>query len=368
MDTPKTFHKDRAINWYRCHVDKQVMAELMRTRDWPGFRQVGLQIGLFIATGALAYLAYLNITAANWYWSVPLLLLALFVHGTNGPFMGFIAVHELCHKTPFRSKFWNEFFLKLYSFISWSDYVWFRPSHIKHHQLTVHQDYDGEVVLPQNLTLKDWKFWLGLIAWNPLTTRDKLKTFFNRSRGRLDSDWYRHVLPESNEPLRREHRNWARFVLIGHALLAAAFILSGHWFLIVVFTIGTQYCSWLGFLTGMPQHIGLSPNVPDHRLCCRTFTCSRLTAFYYWNMQYHIEHHMFPAVPFYNLGKLRKVIEHDLPPAPHGLWATWKEILAIHKKQIADPAYCYVPPLPKSPAAGEHADDAVLEREAALAA
>jgi len=78
---------------------------------------------------------------------------------------------------------------------------------------------------------------------------------------------------------------------------------------------------------------------------------------------------MFPAVPFYKLPELRRIIEHDLPLAPHGLWATWKEILAIHRKQIADPEYCYVPPLtrPLIPTAGDRAQDIVLEREAALA-
>jgi fatty acid desaturase len=313
----------------------------------------------------LAYLAYRNINAANWFWSVPLLLLALFLHGTFSPFLGLVAVHELVHKTPFKTKFWNEFFLKLYSFISWSDYIWFRPSHVKHHQLTVHKDYDGEVVLPQKLTFKDWKFWLGLLAWNPQGTWNVLKVHYQRATGRIEGDWNQYVLPETNPRLRREHRHWARFVLIGHAVLAVAFILTGHWFLIVVFTLGTHSCGWLVFLCGSPQHFGLSPNVADFRLCCRTYTCSWLPAFLYWNMQYHVEHHMFPAVPFYNLPKLRKAIEHDLPPASHGLWATWKHMLEVHRKQIADPSYVFVPELPKS--TGERAEDAVLEREAALA-
>lgn len=366
METTSPFRTDGKINWYRCKVDKDVMAELMQRSDFHGFRQVLLQWGLFIATGTLAYLAYLNINSSNWYWSVPLLLVALFVHGTNGPFMGLVAVHELVHKTPFKTPFWNEFFMKLYSFISWSDYIWFRPSHIKHHQVTVHHDYDGEVVLPAKFTFKDWKFWLSLFAWNPLSTWNTWKVFFNRARGKLDSDWYRHVMPAENERLRREHRNWHRFVLIGHAVLAAIFIATGHWFLIVVFTIGTQYCGWLGFLCGSPQHFGMAPDVPDHRLCCRTYTCSWLPGFYYWNMQYHVEHHMFPAVPFHKLPRLRKLIEQDLPPAPHGLWATWKHMLEVHRKQMADPNYVYVPALPKSATAGERAEDVVLEREAAL--
>ena len=77
---------------------------------------------------------------------------------------------------------------------------------------------------------------------------------------------------------------------------------------------------------------------------------------------------MFPAVPFFNLPKLRAAIEHDLPPAPHGLWATWKEILQIHRKRLEDPDYTFVPELPL-PVKGENSDraaDDVLEREAAL--
>lgn len=258
----------------------------------------------------------------------------------------------------------NEVFLRIYSFISWSDYIWFRPSHVKHHQLTVHRDYDGEVVLPSDLNFKNWRFWLGILAWNPQGFWNTLKAYARRARGHIDGDWYQHILPESKPELRRRHCNWARTVLIGHAILAALFVVTGHWFLIVVFTMGTSYCGWLGFLCGTPQHYGLSSNVPDFRLCCRTYTCSFLPAFFYWNMQYHVEHHMYPAVPFYNLPKLRRAIEHNLPPAPHGLWATWKVMLEIHRRRLQDCTYAFVPEL--TPSEGTRAEDTVLEREASL--
>jgi len=72
---------------------------------------------------------------------------------------------------------------------------------------------------------------------------------------------------------------------------------------------------------------------------------------------------MSPAVPFYNLPKLRAAIEHDLPPATHGLWATWKELLQVVKKQKEDPNYCFIPKLPNNE--GERTDVATLEQEAA---
>jgi fatty acid desaturase len=361
------------INWYRCKVDKKVMSELMKTSDARGFRQVFLQMGLFCTTFTLAYLAFLQVNAANWMWSVPVLLLAVFVHGTFTSFMGKTAapVHELCHKTPFKTKWLNEFFLRLYSFIGWSDYIWFRPSHVKHHQATVHEDHDGEVVLPQRLDWQSVKFFATNLTCNPHYIYCTVCEWARSARGseadwKAKNEWTNKVLPESNAAVRREHRNWARFVLSGHIALAALFIATGHWFFIVLFTFGTFYAGWLNTLCWIPQHIGLSPNVPDFRLCCRTYTVGWLPAFLYWNMQYHVEHHMFPAVPFYNLPKLRKAIEHDLPPAPHGFWATWKEILPILQRQKEDPTYVYVPRIPQN--SGDRVGDNVLELEAAQAA
>jgi fatty acid desaturase len=53
------------------------------------------------------------------------------------------------------------------------------------------------------------------------------------------------------------------------------------------------------------------------------------------------------SLPFYNLPKLREAIKHDLPPAPNGLWVTWKELLAIHRRQQDDPDYYMEVALPE---------------------
>ena len=337
------------IAWYRSPIDKETLAELMRRNDLRGWTHTITHLGLFFVTGALAYLAFRNIDGGNWPWSVPLLVLALFAHGTIGPFMGLIAVHELQHRTVFQSRALNSFFEKVYAFISWSDYIWYQESHAIHHQATCHADYDGEVPLPIRFSLRRWRVWLGLLAWNPSATWEKLKLVWRHANGRIAGDWYNHVLPASNQALRRRHRHWARTLLIGHGLLALVFVLLGHPFLIVVYTFGTFYCGWLGLLCTRPQHYGLNSNIPDFRQNTRTFTCSWLPAFYYWNMQYHLEHHMYPAVPFYNLPRLRKAIEHDLPPAPHGLIATWRHILELRRKCIADPAYRFIPQVSRQP-------------------
>ena len=345
------FSDDFKIDWYRSIIEPALLADLMQRDDLRGWLQTLGHLGYFFGTGVLAYFAFLNIDPLNWYWSFPLLLLALFVHGTMGPFMGLIAVHELMHRTVFKSKQLNAFFERVYAFISWSDYLWYQGSHPPHHGATCHEAYDGEVPLAllARARIERKKNWIRLLVFNPTATWQKLKLVWRHARGHVHGRWYNHVLPEADPAVRRRHRNWARILLIGHGVLAAMFVVTGHWFLIVVFTFGTFYCGWLGFLCGFPQHYGLNPNVPDFRYNTRTFTCSWLPAFYYWNMQYHLEHHMFPAVPFYNLPKLRAAIVHDLPPATHGLIATWRELFEIRRRVRENPDYRFVPDVPLRP-------------------
>ena len=319
----------------------------MQRSDFRGWIQTVLHLGLFFATTALAYFFYLQIDNNNWYWSVPLLLVALFLHGTMGPFMGLKAIHELQHGTVFKTRWLNVLFEQVYAFISWSDNIWYRESHAIHHRATCHREFDGEVVLPIRFSLRRWRVWLGLLGRNPQATWHRLKVVWRHANGRVSGAWYEHVLPESNLKLRTRHRNWVRILLGGHGLMACLFLATGHWFLVVVFTFGTFYCGWLGFLCGLPQHYGLNSDIPDFRVNTRTFTCSWLPAFYYWNMQYHLEHHRYPAVPFFNLPKLRKAIEHDLPPAPHGMRETWQEMLTLRRKMMADPNFVYIPAIPK---------------------
>jgi fatty acid desaturase len=97
--------------------------------------------------------------------------------------------------------------------------------------------------------------------------------------------------------------------------------------------------------------MGLQDEVPDFRLCCRTIILNPFLRFVYWQMSFHTEHHMYAAVPCYNLGKLHEIIKHDLPHCPVGLVEAWTQIIAILKRQRVDPQYEYAPELPSpSPA------------------
>ena len=53
-------------------------------------------------------------------------------------------------------------------------------------------------------------------------------------------------------------------------------------------------------------------------------------------MEYHIEHHIFPKVPFYNLRKLHKVIKDQMPSPKIGFLDAYRDIIPTIFKQEKD--------------------------------
>jgi len=59
----------------------------------------------------------------------------------------------------------------------------------------------------------------------------------------------------------------------------------------------------------------------------------------YWNMNYHVEHHMFPLVPYHALPNLHAIIKDDCPEPYPSLLAAWREIFPTLLRQVKDPAF-----------------------------
>jgi fatty acid desaturase len=108
------------------------------------------------------------------------------------------------------------------------------------------------------------------------------------------------------------------------------------------------YGSWLILLYGLPQHAGLHEDVLDHRLNSRTIYLNPFLRFLYLNMNYHIEHHMFPVVPYYALRKLHEEMQHDCPAPNPNLWSAVKEVFHALSMQGKDPLYVVERPIPET--------------------
>jgi fatty acid desaturase len=101
---------------------------------------------------------------------------------------------------------------------------------------------------------------------------------------------------------------------------------------------------------GLTQHAGLAEDVLDHRLNCRTVYMNPVFRYLYWNMNYHVEHHMFPLVPYHALPALHEALKTDMPPAYRGLWEAYREIVPALLRQAKDPTHYVKRPLPANAA------------------
>ena len=98
----------------------------------------------------------------------------------------------------------------------------------------------------------------------------------------------------------------------------------------------------------MTQHAGLAENSKDHRKSTRTVNLNFFFSFLYSKMEYHIEHHIFPKIPFHNLKKLQKIIKHQMPTPKKGVIDAYKEIIPTIFKQAKDKNYFINVEVPKS--------------------
>lgn len=68
--------------------------------------------------------------------------------------------------------------------------------------------------------------------------------------------------------------------------------------------------------------------------------------FLYWNMNYHIEHHMFPMVPYHSLPDLHEELKPYCPPPYAGMLAAYQEIIPAILRQAKEPGWSVARPIP----------------------
>ena len=276
----------------------------------------------------------------------PFTVLAIYLHGTfYGFFGGGTGGHELSHRTVFRSRLLNEFFIRFLGFFTYLNFAQFRGNHTRHHLHTTQPDIDLEVMLPlpYNRWVWIWGFTLNIPGMKQIFPA-LLSHCFGRPGG--ISKQARINFPSKDPKDTNRMIRWAWTMLLGHLALAAIFIATGNWILIFLVTLAPFIGRWFFVLTHRPQHIGMQGEVFDWRRNTRTYLAGWFIRFIYWNMNFHIEHHMYAAVPYYHLPALHRAIKYDLPIPPAGLRATWRQIFTCLKKQRTDPMHYVKPEFP----------------------
>ena len=114
----------------------------------------------------------------------------------------------------------------------------------------------------------------------------------------------------------------------------------------LLITLAPFYGGGFQYLLNVAQHIGLTDRVNDYRLNTRTIQLNQVLAFLYWQMNYHIELHMYAAVPCYHLPELHKLVKDDTPVPCQGVIGTWLQVIPILRRQQRKPEYMFLPELP----------------------
>lgn len=313
--------------WWEPRIDRTALKGLMKRSDGPGLYFLAVWAGLLVVTGLTIHFG------RGTGWVVPAVI-------AYGVVLGFAYApsHECAHGTAFRTRWLNEAVLWISSFIWGESPTHRRFAHSHHHTYTWHWKVDAQMGYCNPVSLRTYLGdVIGLVEFLP-----RLKLTLRHARGRI-LERERVYLPESQVPtLVRE----ARILLAGYLALLAWAAIGQTWVPLLYFFIPRFAGAFGVFLFITSQHMAMNQNVYDHRQNSRSMTNAWLSRVLYWNMNYHIEHHLYPSVPFHALPALNAAIRDQLPEPSPSLLAAHLEILRTIAAQRRDPTAFASHPLP----------------------
>jgi Na+-transporting NADH:ubiquinone oxidoreductase subunit F len=324
--------------WYASPVPRARMRELLERRDQPAIRDTVLWFVLLFLFGLGGCLLW-----GTW-WAV----LFFGVYGVLYASVSDSRWHESSHGTAFKTDWMNNALYEIASFMVRRESIPWRWSHTRHHSDTIIVGRDPEIAVPRPANLRA----ICLLFFNLAVAVKYVRTVGLHCTGRITPDEQTYI-PETEYS---KVFTRARIYVLIYVGVIGLSILTRSFLPLMLFILPNFYGTWLTVIYGLTQHAGLAENVLDHRLNCRTVYMDWLHRYLYWNMGYHVEHHMFPLVPYHALPKLHELIKADCPPAYNGLIEAYREIIPALRRQAQDPYYYVQRQLPAPTARATETD------------
>ncbi len=326
-----TLAVDRGLadaQWYTSPIPKEKMRELLERRDGPAVRDTLIWFGLLLAFGLTGLLLWGSAWAI-----IPLALYGVIYASTSDS-----RWHEAGHGTAFKTDWLNNALYEIASFMVSRESVLWRWSHARHHSDTIIVGRDREIGAQRPISLP------GVVL--KLVNLPYLFKFYasvlRHAAGRITPEERTYIPASEFGKL-----FWrARIYLLIYLAVIGLAVATRSILPLLFIGLPNLYGAWLQTIYGLQQHAGLAEDVLDHRLNTRTVYLNPVNRFLYWNMGYHVEHHMFPMVPYHALGKLHELMKADCPPAYNGLVEAYREVIPALIRQAKDPNYCIQRPLP----------------------
>jgi fatty acid desaturase len=310
-----------SAEWYHSDVPRPTMKELMRRSDGPAIRDTSIWLGALILSAAGGVYFWVS-------WAcVPFFLVYGVLYGSASDSRW----HECGHGTAFKTRWMNDAVYQIASFMIMRNPVTWRWSHARHHTDTIIVGRDVEIAVMRPPSLA--KIALNFVGLPDVW--DGLNTLALNAMGTLSAD-EKNFVPESEQP---KAVVAARTHVAIYAVTIATALALRSWLPLMLIGLPRLYGCWHAVMVGLLQHGGLAENVIDHRLNSRTVYMNPLSRFVYWNMNYHVEHHMFPMVPYHALPRLHVLIKNDLPAANPSILDAYRELVPAILQQTREPSY-----------------------------
>jgi Na(+)-translocating NADH:ubiquinone oxidoreductase F subunit len=307
--------------WYKPPVPRPKMRELLTRMDGPAIRDTFIWFTLIFGSGYLVFLWW-----GSWFALFPYILYSVLYASTSDS-----RWHETSHGTAFKTDWMNNVLYEIASFMVFRQSTVWRWSHARHHSDTIIRGRDPEIAVPRPPDLKKIALsFIGLSGAIP-----EIRRIIIHAGGKIDPQVATYLPEQEYSKVIIKAR-----IYIGIYLLVIALSVYFQSLLPLMYIgLSTILGSWLLPVYGLTQHAGLQENVLDHRLNSRTVYMNRIHRFLYWNMNYHLEHHMFPLVPYHSLPELHYTVKADCPVPYNGIIQAFKEIIPTLLRQRKDISY-----------------------------
>lgn len=293
------------------NLDKKTIKALTRRSDGPGLGWVAGWATSLALTGYVLQLAL-----GTW-WAAP----AMVLYGTALTLPAYALSHECAHGTAFRTRWLNELFFWLSSLIYFEEPYHRRYAHARHHTYTWNKGLDAQMPFATPLTLWGWFLEVSGIT----LFFYELQILVRNASGRF-SDEVRGFTPSSELPKLKWGARACLAVYLGLTGLSVAY--GWLWpllFLLVPRLVGGPVM----LLYTLIQHVEMEEDQPSILRSTRSFRTGAVSRFLYMNMNHHIEHHLYPMVPFHTLPALSKALGDQLPPPDPGVFRTNLAVLSV---------------------------------------
>ena len=309
--------------WFTPDISREQLKGFLKKDNWHALYMVGLWLVLLAATGYLAF------SVRGTWWAIP----AFFLYGVIYSACD-ARWHESSHGTVFRTPWLNGLLHFWATAMQQRDIVFTKWSHARHHSFTVFNDVDLEITVP-----RPPKLFPQII--NFLNIQQGLmyiRILFQHTLGIVSTE-AGVCVPEDEY---RQMFGWARLSFLVNITPVVLAVVFRSWLPVLFFGLPRFYGAPIQWAFILQQHAGLDEDVWDHRRNSRTVKVNPFFGFLFMNMNYHIEHHVYPLVPFHALPKLHEAIKDECPAPYNGLGEVYRELIPALLKQKKDTSF-YIP-------------------------